>query len=128
MINKINIEDYGHKLNIAVDNLKEGAKFSLNALFPLTEETFNTIDWETGVENELTITTKVNPYPELTWSTVDAEMQRLQAEYDADLYARKRKKEYPDIYDYMDGVVKSDQEQIDKYIADSQAVKDKYPK
>ena len=97
MINKINIEDYGHKLNIAVDNLKEGAKFSLNALFPLTEETFNTIDWETGVENKLTITTKVNPHPELTWSTVDAEMHRLLAEYDADLYARNRKLEYPSL-------------------------------
>jgi hypothetical protein len=128
MTHKIYMEDYGHKLTTAVDNLKEGAKFSINAEFPLTEETFNTIDWETGVENKLTITTKVNPHPELTWSTVDAEMHRLLAEYDADLYARKRKKEYPDIYDYMDGVVKSDQEQIDKYIADSQAVKDKYPK
>ena len=39
-----------------------------------------------------------------------------------------RKKEYPDIYDYMDGIVKNDQTQIDKYIADAQAVKSKYPK
>ena len=39
-----------------------------------------------------------------------------------------RKAEYPDIYDYMDGIVKSDQAQIDKYIADSQAVKARYPK
>ena len=39
-----------------------------------------------------------------------------------------RKAEYPDIYDYMDGIVKSDQAQIDKYIADCQAVKDKYSK
>ena len=39
-----------------------------------------------------------------------------------------RKKEYPDIYDYMDGIVKNDQTQIDKYIADAQAVKNKYPK
>jgi len=28
----------------------------------------------------------------------------------------------------MDGIVKNDQAQIDKYIADSQAVKDKYSK
>ena len=40
----------------------------------------------------------------------------------------KDKQEYPDIYDYMDGIVKSDQAQIDKYIADCQAVKDKYSK
>jgi len=43
-------------------------------------------------------------------------------------YAQKRKAEYPDIYDYIDGVVKDDQEQINKYIADCQAVKDKYSK
>jgi len=39
-----------------------------------------------------------------------------------------RKAAYPDIYDYMDGIVKNDQTQIDKYIADAQAVKSKYPK
>ena len=39
-----------------------------------------------------------------------------------------RKAAYPDIYDYMDGIVKNDQAQIDKYIADAQAVKSKYPK
>ena len=59
---------------------------------------------------------------------VQNEIDRLQAEYDAQEYARKRKAEYPDIYDYMDGIVKNDQAQIDKYIADAQAVKSKYPK
>ena len=39
-----------------------------------------------------------------------------------------RKAEYPDIYDYMDGIVKNDQAQIDKYIADAQDVKARYPK
>jgi hypothetical protein len=57
-----------------------------------------------------------------------AKQTELQAEYDAQDYARKRQAEYPDIYDYMDGIVKDDQTQINKYIADSQAVKDKYPK
>ena len=59
---------------------------------------------------------------------VQNEIDRLQAEYDAQEYARKRKAEYPDIYDYMDGIVKNDQAQIDKYIADAQAVKLKHPK
>ena len=59
---------------------------------------------------------------------IQTEMDRLQTEYDAQDYARKRKTAYPDIYEYMDGVVKSDQAQIDKYIADCQAVKDKYSK
>lgn len=39
-----------------------------------------------------------------------------------------RSDEYPPITDYLDGVVKGDQEQIDKYIADCLAVKAKYPK
>ena len=59
---------------------------------------------------------------------VKTEYDKLLAEYDALDYARKRKAEYPDIYNYIDGIVKSDQAQIDKYIADCQAVKDKYSK
>jgi hypothetical protein len=43
-------------------------------------------------------------------------------------YIDKRKAEYPPITDYLDGIVKGDQEQIDKYIADCLAVKEKYPK
>ena len=42
--------------------------------------------------------------------------------------AEKREREYPPITDYLDGVVKGDQAQIDAYIAACQAVKDKYPK
>jgi hypothetical protein len=43
-------------------------------------------------------------------------------------YIAKRAVEYPPITDYIDGVVKGDQDQIDKYIADCLAVKTKYPK
>jgi hypothetical protein len=43
-------------------------------------------------------------------------------------YAQKREAEYPPITDYLDGVVKADQAQIAKYIAECQAVKTKYPK
>jgi hypothetical protein len=43
-------------------------------------------------------------------------------------YAEKRAVEYPSMTDYLDGVVKGDQAQIDKYIADCLAVKAKYPK
>lgn len=39
-----------------------------------------------------------------------------------------REREYPPMADYLDGVVKGDQAQIDKYIADCLAVKAKYPK
>ena len=43
-------------------------------------------------------------------------------------YAQKRAAEYPPATDYLDGVVKGDQAQIDKYIADCLAVKAAYPK
>jgi hypothetical protein len=43
-------------------------------------------------------------------------------------YQRDRQPEYPPATDYLDGIVKGDQAQIDKYIADCLAVKDKYPK
>ena len=43
-------------------------------------------------------------------------------------YADLRRAEYPPIADYIDGVVKGDQTQIDAYIAACLAVKDKYPK
>jgi hypothetical protein len=52
----------------------------------------------------------------------------VQAYMDAHAYIAKRQKEYPSFIDYLDGVVKGDQAQIDKYIADCQAVKAKYPK
>jgi hypothetical protein len=44
------------------------------------------------------------------------------------LIKSNRANEYPDFKDYLDGIVKGDQAQIDKYIADCLAVKAKYPK
>lgn len=79
-------------------------------------ETYDGIEW---LDSEQELPTE----EELT-----AEIQRLQSEYDALDYQRKRAAEYPDFREYLDGVVKGDQEQIDKYIADCQAVKEKYPK
>jgi hypothetical protein len=52
----------------------------------------------------------------------------VQAYVDAHAYIAKRAAEFPPITDYLDGVVKGDQVQIDKYIADCLAVKAKYPK
>ena len=77
-------------------------------------------------------------YSGLTWLSEDIEQPteeallteaaRLEAEYAALEYQRLRAPEYPSITDYIDGVVKGDQAQIDKYIADCLAVKAKYPK
>jgi len=52
----------------------------------------------------------------------------VQAYVDAHAYIAKRAAEYPPITDYIDGVVKGDQAQIDKYIADCLAVKARHPK
>lgn len=60
--------------------------------------------------------------------TIDAEIARLEAFQAATEYQRQRVAEYPPITDYLDGVVKGDQAQIDAYIAACQAVKTKYPK
>jgi tRNA A37 N6-isopentenylltransferase MiaA len=57
-----------------------------------------------------------------------AEVARLQADYDALEYQRLRAPEYPPITDYLDGVAKADQAQIEAYITACQAVKAKYPK
>ena len=59
--------------------------------------------------------------------TVVKEWLDTQAEA-AKTYADKRKAEYPPATDYLDGVVKGDQGQIDKYIADCLAVKQRHPK
>ena len=52
----------------------------------------------------------------------------VQAYVDAHAYIAKRASEFPPITDYIDGVVKGDQAQIDKYIADCLAVKARHPK
>jgi len=51
-----------------------------------------------------------------------------QALVNSNAYKLQRAVEYPDFRDYLDGVVKGDQAQIDAYIAACQAVKAKYPK
>jgi len=63
----------------------------------------------------------------------DAEANTIRADIQAAdeaalTYAQKRVAEYPPFTDYLDAVAKGDQVQIDKYIADCQAVKAKYPK
>jgi hypothetical protein len=79
-----------------------------------------------------------NSYEGITWLTDDvpkpskqeaeAELARLQAEHERTEYQRQRAAEYPPMADYIDGVVKGDQAQIDAYIAACMAVKAKYPK
>lgn len=59
---------------------------------------------------------------------VEIDLDAVNAWVDPNAYKYKRITEYPPITDYLDGIVKGDQAQIDKYIADCLAVKAKYPK
>jgi len=94
----------------AVLSLANGADFILRG------DTYSGLEWLDTVKRKP------------TQSEVNTELARLQSVYDAKEYARKRQKEYPPVTDYLDGVVKGNQAQIDAYIAACQAVKTKYPK
>jgi len=55
-------------------------------------------------------------------------MESVKASFLADDYKHNRVSEYPDFKDYLDGIVKGDQAQVQKYIDACLAVKAKYPK
>tara|TARA_R110002020_G_scaffold277639_1_gene493116 strand:- start:1377 stop:1616 length:240 start_codon:yes stop_codon:yes gene_type:complete len=57
-----------------------------------------------------------------------AQLKTDAVETDKKKWIMRRKMAYPPITDWLDGMVKNDQDQMDKYVADCLAVKDKYPK
>ena len=91
---------------------------ALHSLRPMAEWVLygDTLEW---LDNKQTQPTEAE---------ISIEITRLQAEYDAKDYQRKRKSEYPPMTDYLDGVAKGDQAQVQKYIADCLAVKARFPK
>jgi hypothetical protein len=64
----------------------------------------------------------------VTDAQIDAELARLQSQYEAKEYQRQRAAEYPDFKEYLDGIVKGDAAQVQAYIDACNAVKAKYPK
>ena len=58
-------------------------------------------------------------------SEIEAEVIRLQADYDAKEYQRKRKEEYPTIEECVHAIL---DDTLDDLQAKRQAVKEKYPK
>ena len=62
---------------------------------------------------------------EPTQSEIDAEVIRLQAEYDSNEYQRSRASEYPTWKDQLDDIYHNG---IDGWKATIQVTKDKYPK
>ena len=93
----------------AIKSINNSAEFSINA------DDINQITWLNGTQ----------PIPE---NEILAKQQELIVEYNSKQYQRDRANEYPDFKEYLDGIVKGDQAQIDKYIADCLAIKTKYPK
>jgi hypothetical protein len=79
-------------------------------------EDINTLVWHDG--NPTNITNK----------QILDKQKEIQAEYESNQYQRNRANEYPDFKEYLDGIVKGDDAQIQKYINDCLAVKAKYPK
>ncbi len=101
MANEIKVAD-------AINSLKPGGKFICRGIAG-----DYIVEWESG-----------QSITEPSKSEIDAEVIRLQTEYDND-YKRKREAEYPYIGDQLDKIYHSG---IDAWKEDIKAIKDKYPK
>jgi hypothetical protein len=99
----------------ALISLKPGAQWSLNG------DNYDGLIW-----NEPPVYEGGQKKP--TKAEVEAEVARLQKEWEDTEYQRLRAKEYPDVKEYLDGLVKGDTEQMQAYIDACLAVKAKYPK
>ena len=84
-----------------------------NASWTLTGTSYSGLDWKDESQTKPTET------------EVDAEVKRLQAEYDNKEYQRKRAAEYPSVVDQLDDIYHNG---IDAWKATIKATKDKYPK
>lgn len=93
----------------AIQSLRPNSKWTING------DSYSGLEWKDE---------SVKP----TEAEINAEIARLQAEYDAKEYQRKRALEYPSFKDYLDGIVKGDTAQVQAYIDACNAVKAKYPK
>lgn len=65
---------------------------------------------------------------EAAWDLQEQQEIAAKLELEKTQYQRNRAAEYPSITDYIDGLVKGDQGQIQTYIDACLAVKAKYPK
>lgn len=98
----------------AIQSLRPGAEWSLD------DRKYSGLNWfETN--------TQTKP----TEEEVEAEVARLQSEYESKEYQRQRAVEYPPISDYIDACYwasKGDTTKLDEYYSKCDAVKLKYPK
>lgn len=98
----------------ALISLKPGAQWSLNG------DEYGGLIW-----NEPPVYEGGQTQP--TKEEVEAEVARLQVEYDAKEYQRQRVPEYPSIGDQLDAIWKGG-DAYDAMLVKVMAIKDKYPK
>ena len=107
--------------NTSFPDILDNESLSLWNVFPVIRTDKPIVNYNQDIEEG--IPKKVNNQWEQVWEVTSASneetLQRI---------LNLRAAEYPPMADYLDGIVKSDQAQIDKYIADCLAVKAKYPK
>ena len=92
--------------------IKAILKINPNAEVSVSDNDINTIVWENN-------TTPISK------SDIEAKMEELQTEYDANKYQRDRAVEYPSIKDQLDDIYHNG---IDGWKATIKVTKDKYPK
>ena len=94
----------------AIKSLVPGAKFGIY------DNDLTRIDWQDE--------SKSHPSD----ADIEAELVRLQAEYDAQEYARNREAEYPSMGDQMDMMYKDNKNSTTTHADAVEAVKTKWPK
>ena len=113
--------DITAKLHTAINNLKSTAEVSVSGDIE-TEADFDKIEW---LQADKTWST-TNPHSEITWSTLNTEMTRLQTEYDGvGVVQRNRAKEYPSIVDQLDDIFHNG---VEGWKTSIQVIKTKFPK
>lgn len=98
--------------------------FALKSLCPAAQ-------WSMVNDDYSTIIWHVEPNVIPTQAEIDAEIARLQAEYESTAYQRDRQPEYPSLATFADAYYwaqKGDNTKMDEYVASCDAVKAKYPK
>ena len=84
-----------------------------NSIWSLTA---NVLDWQDSKQTEP------------TEAEIDAEITRLQAEYDSQEYARKRAVAYPSVGDQLDMIYKDMKNSTTTHAEAVEAIKTKFPK
>ena len=66
------------KFQTAINILKPQVEYTYEDDVPMTEELFNNIRWKTGEESYgIAIETTTCPHSEITWTLLEAEMDKL---------------------------------------------------